>query len=159
MTRGLSSSAPDRGDRWVVAQFVLMALAVAAAWLPPGWGAATLVLRALSVVVGLLGALLVAWAVRSLGDSLTPFPRPRHDARLVERGPYAYVRHPIYAGGLLFFIGLALATSPPVLAPVAALAVLWRAKAALEDAHLARQFDAYADYRERVRGSFMPRAG
>jgi hypothetical protein len=35
--RESSTSAEDRGDRWVVAQIALMVLVLAAGWLPPGW--------------------------------------------------------------------------------------------------------------------------
>jgi protein-S-isoprenylcysteine O-methyltransferase Ste14 len=156
---GLSSSAnEDRGGRWVAAQFVLMVLIFIGGFLPPGWGALTLPLAALGAVAGFLGAALAVWGWRSLGGSATPFPRPREGGRLVESGPYAFVRHPVYAGGFLFFLGFALATSPVALLPLAALALLWRNKAALEEELLAEQFDEYSDYRRRVPGAFVPRS-
>ena len=153
-----STSADDRGGRWVVAQFVLMVLVLAAGWLPPGWpDAAEWVLPAIGAVASLLGALVVGWAWRTLDRAATPFPRPREGGRLIETGPYAYVRHPIYSAGLLFFLGYALATSPAALVPLAALAVLWRNKAALEEELLARRYPEYGEYRARVRGAFVPR--
>jgi protein-S-isoprenylcysteine O-methyltransferase Ste14 len=156
---GLSSSADeDRGGRWVAAQFVLMLLIFVAGFLPPGWGGLTLLAAALGAVVGLLGVFLAVWGWRSLGSSATPFPRPREGGRLVQSGPYAFVRHPVYVGGFLFFLGFALATSPVALVPLAALALLWRNKAALEEEWLTEQFDEYADYRRRVPGAFVPRS-
>ena len=155
---GSSTSADDRGGRWVVAQFILMVLVLAAGWLPPGWpDAAEWVLPALGAVASLLGAILAAWAWRTLERAATPFPRPREGGRLIETGPYAYVRHPIYSAGLLFFLGYALATSPAVFVPLAALAVLWWNKAALEEELLAQRYPEYGEYRERVRGTFVPR--
>jgi protein-S-isoprenylcysteine O-methyltransferase Ste14 len=148
----------DRGDRWVVAQFVLIALVVVAAFLPPGWRGLTPVLAPIGAAIGLLGLVLAVWAWRTLGRSATAFPRPREDGRLVESGPYAFVRHPVYAGGFLFLLGLALATSPAALLPLAALAVLWRNKAALEDEWLARRYDDYDEYRRRVPAAFVPRS-
>jgi len=153
-----STSAEDRGDRWVVAQFVLMALVVASGWLPPGWpGPADWVLPAIGAVGSLLGVLVAVWAWRTLDRAATPYPRPREGGRLIETGPYEYVRHPIYAGGLLFFAGYALATSPAALVPLVALAVLWRNKAALEEELLERRYPEYRDYRARVPGAFVPR--
>ena len=153
-----STSADDRGDRWVVAQFVLMALVVAAGWLPPGWpGPADWVLPAFGAVGSLLGALVAVWAWRTLDRAATPFPRPSEGGQLIETGPYAYVRHPIYTAGLLFFAGYVLATSPAALVPLVALAVLWRNKAALEEELLERRYPEYRDYRSRVRGAFVPR--
>lgn len=154
-----STSAEDRGGRWVVAQFALMVLVLGAGWLPPGWpGAADWVLPALGAVVSLLGALVGVWAWRTLDRSATPYPRPREGGRLIDTGPYAYVRHPIYSAGLLFFAGYALATSPAAFVPLAALAVLWRNKAALEEELLARRYREYRDYRARVPGGFLPRS-
>lgn len=154
-----SSSSPDeeRGDRWVVAQFALMALIVLAAFVPLRWGAAATALAGIGAAVGLPGAVVMIWGWRALGPAATPFPSPR-DGRLVESGPYAFVRHPIYSGALLFFLGLALATTPLALAPLAALGVLWRNKAALEEELLSRRYDDYAEYRSRVRGAFIPRS-
>jgi protein-S-isoprenylcysteine O-methyltransferase Ste14 len=97
------------------------------------------------------------WAWRTLDQSASPYPRPREGGRLIDTGPYAYVRHPIYSAGLLFFAGYALATSPTAFVPLAALAVLWRNKAALEEELLERHYRGYRDYRERVPGGFVPR--
>lgn len=153
-----STSADDRGGRWVAAQFVLMVLVVAAGLLPPGWpDAAEWVLPSIGAVASLLGAIVAVWAWRTLDRAATPYPRPREGARLIDSGPYAYVRHPIYSAGLLFFVGYVLATSPTALVPLAALAVLWRNKAALEEELLARRYAEYGEYRARVRGAFVPR--
>jgi protein-S-isoprenylcysteine O-methyltransferase Ste14 len=155
---GSSISAEDRGSRWVVAQFALMVLVLAAGWLPPGWPSPVdSVLPALGAVLSLLGALVAVWAWRTLDRSATPYPRPREGGKLIDTGPYAYVRHPIYSAGLLFFVGYALATSPAALVPLAALGVLWRRKAALEEELLERHYRGYRDYRERVPGGFFPR--
>jgi len=153
-----STSAEDRGGRWVVAQLFLMGLALGAGWLSPGWpGSVDSVLPAIGAVGSLLGALVAVWAWRTLDRSATPYPRPREGGRLIDTGPYAYVRHPIYSAGLLFFAGYALATSPAAFVPLVALAVLWRNKAALEEELLERHYPGYRDYRARVPGGFVPR--
>ncbi len=102
-----------------------MAVIVAAAWLPPatpGW------LKLVGVVVAVAGAAFGVWAGRALGKNLTPFPQPRAGGELVEHGPFRYARHPIYGGGILFFVGLALARSFAAFIPTALLALLWIAK-------------------------------
>jgi protein-S-isoprenylcysteine O-methyltransferase Ste14 len=156
-----SSPSTDRGGRWVAAQFALMVLIVLAGFLPPGWpdGVAPL-LAALGAVLAVLGGIVVVWAWQALGqrNAASPFPVPREGGRLVEGGPYAFVRHPIYAAGTLFFIGFALATSPTAFVPLIALAILWRNKVLLEEDHLQRRYHEYGEYRERVPGAFLPRA-
>jgi protein-S-isoprenylcysteine O-methyltransferase Ste14 len=157
-----SSRSPeqDSGGRWVAAQFVLIALAVGAGFLPPGWpeGAQT-VLVALGAALAFASGAAAVWAWRTLDRAASPLPRPREGGRLVDTGPFAYLRHPIYAAGLVFLGGYALATSPAAFVPLAALAVLWRNKAALEEELLEERYPEYRDYRVRVPGGFVPRPG
>lgn len=155
-----SSPSSSTDNRWVFAQFALMFLIVVAGFLPPGWPeGAVPFLTALGAMLALLGGIVVVWAWRTLGErgAASPFPRPREGGRLVEGGPYAFVRHPIYAAGLLFFVGYTLATSPAAFVPLAALAILWRNKAQLEEEYLAREYHDYSEYRDNVPAAFIPR--
>jgi protein-S-isoprenylcysteine O-methyltransferase Ste14 len=71
---------------------------------------------------------------------------------LIMSGPYAVVRHPIYTGLLLAFLGSALARGDwrAVLAFALAAAALWR-KLRFEERWMRAQFgDAYAAYARRV---------
>lgn len=145
------SSASDRGGRWVFAQTVLMVLFVVLVFLPPFWPHA---LSLVGIPLAVLGAVGFVWSARTLGKSLTPYPKPREDAELVKRGPYRFVRHPIYAAGLLFFLGIGLASSVPATLGALALGALWWRKAAVEEAYLAAQFPEYEDYRRHVRRPF-----
>jgi protein-S-isoprenylcysteine O-methyltransferase Ste14 len=145
----------------VVVQFALMALILLAGFLPPHWpsGAAPL-LAALGAMIALLAGIVAVWAWRTLAEyhAASAFPRPREGGRVVEKGPYEYLRHPIYAAGVLFFFGYALATSAAAFVPLAALALLWRNKALIEEEYLAASYADYREYRERVPGAFVPRA-
>jgi protein-S-isoprenylcysteine O-methyltransferase Ste14 len=119
--------------RYVVAQFALLA-GIAVAWVFPPRPHHWLV----GLALALPGALLFAWAARALGPALTPSPEPR--GPLVTGGPYRYLRHPMYLGGTLLFAGVSLALSWLGLALTAALALLWVAKARLENRYLAERF-------------------
>ena len=110
----------------------------------PGW------VRMAGVPVLLSGLACAIWAGRTLGPALTPYPLPSEQGTLVERGPYGLVRHPIYAAGLLVFLGYGLLASVPATAAVALLAVLWHFKAGVEERHLAERFPGYVDYKRRV---------
>jgi protein-S-isoprenylcysteine O-methyltransferase Ste14 len=143
----------DKGAGWVWAQFALMAVILALGAVPPRWpGWVQLV--GVALVLG--GAAFAVAAGRALGSSLTPYPRPRPDGRLVEDGPFRLVRHPIYAGGLAFFLGYGLLTSIAATAGALALGVLWWFKAGVEERLLAERFPAYGDYRRRVRHRLLP---
>jgi protein-S-isoprenylcysteine O-methyltransferase Ste14 len=140
-----------KGGRWVVAQFVVML----------GWILLTPLGHALSpstslravggallgvgALVGILGALV-------LGESRTPFPKPRDDARLIRHGIYAWIRHPLYASLIALSFGWAcLWASAPGAVLALIQAVLLDAKARREEQWLREKFPGYADYAASVR--------
>ena len=145
-----------RGGGWVAAQFALIALVVIAVVIPPDWpSGARGVLFVVGAVLALAGAAVAVAASRALGRGLTPFPRPAEGASLVERGPYRVVRHPVYAGGLLFFVGWSLYAGPVALALTVLLALLWAGKTAVEERYLRDVYPAYGDYASRVRSRLV----
>jgi protein-S-isoprenylcysteine O-methyltransferase Ste14 len=80
------------------------------------------------------------------------------DQRVVSTGPYALVRHPMYAGGLVMLLGMpiALGSWPGVLVFVAMLpALIWRLLD--EERFLARNLPGYAVYQNGVRYRLIPR--
>ena len=146
-----------RGGGWVVAQFALIALVMIAVVIPPDWpDAARGGLSIVGAVLAVAGAAIAVAASRALGRGLTPFPGPAEGAALVERGPYGVVRHPVYAGGILFFAGGSLYAGPVALALTVVLAVLWAGKTAVEERYLRDAYPGYADYASRVRSRLAP---
>jgi protein-S-isoprenylcysteine O-methyltransferase Ste14 len=77
--------------------------------------------------------------------------------RLIDTGPYAFVRHPMYASGLLYLIGtpLALGSYWGFLGLAFMLPLLvWRL---LDEVRLlARELPSYAAYQARVRYRLIP---
>jgi protein-S-isoprenylcysteine O-methyltransferase Ste14 len=78
-------------------------------------------------------------------------PEPRADAQLVARGPYRFIRHPMYASLLIFTLALVLA------APAWWRWLIWLAllvnlvlKLSYEERMLVARFPAYAAYQERT---------
>jgi protein-S-isoprenylcysteine O-methyltransferase Ste14 len=146
-----------RGGGWVVLQFALIAAIIAIGLLAPGWPeGARWWLKGAGVLLVLGGALVLALAGRALGSGFTPFPKPAEGGALVEDGPYAFVRHPVYSGGLLVTAGISLALSPWALVPTAVLAVVWALKASVEERFLRDRYPGYSDYCSRTRYRLVP---
>ena len=73
--------------------------------------------------------------------------------RIVEDGPYRYVRNPMYLGHLIFMLGLALTFASWFALILFAARALWFHRRALEDeTRLQEKFGAtYLDYQRRVK--------
>jgi protein-S-isoprenylcysteine O-methyltransferase Ste14 len=77
--------------------------------------------------------------------------------RVVDAGPYRFVRHPGYVGSLLHMAGTCLALqSLAGLGVAAALSAVLVIRTALEDRTLALELEGYAQYAERVRFRLVP---
>src|SRR3569833_2571811 len=100
----------QRGEIWVVIQAVLLVLLALAPAGGPPWPSAAAI-RVLGAACLAVGLPILAWSALNLGRSLTPFPRPLPEGRLVTSGVYRFVRHPIYFGVLLCALGYALMTT------------------------------------------------
>jgi protein-S-isoprenylcysteine O-methyltransferase Ste14 len=98
------------------------------------------------------GLLFTVWARLHLGRNWSGIITIKKEHELVTSGPYALVRHPIYTGLLLAFLGSALAVGDwrGVLAFALAAGALWR-KLRIEERWMRQQFgDAYQAYSQRV---------
>jgi protein-S-isoprenylcysteine O-methyltransferase Ste14 len=83
-------------------------------------------------------------------------PQPREGGRLIEQGPYRWIRHPMYSALLLAGLGVAwLAGSAIAWTALAALAVVLLLKARIEEAAMSRAHAGYVAYRQRTK-RFVP---
>jgi protein-S-isoprenylcysteine O-methyltransferase Ste14 len=146
------------GEGWVTGQVLLLAaVGVAGVVDRPDWDGDAL---AVSTVVGLglvvAGLVIGIVGVRDLGPSLTPVPRPKDGAALVQKGIYGWVRHPLYLGLVLGALGWALFSASLLgVAFTVALAVFLDLKARREEVWLRERYPLYAHYARRVR-RFVP---
>jgi protein-S-isoprenylcysteine O-methyltransferase Ste14 len=128
----------------VALQFGLIALMIGR--LEPGRaGAAFWVLLAAGLAVG-------AWALAAnRPGNFNIRPEPKEGGVLVTRGPYRWVRHPMYLAVLLAMAAFCVAGDSWQWVPWAALLVVLATKAAREEKGLAAVHPGYAAYRDRTR--------
>jgi protein-S-isoprenylcysteine O-methyltransferase Ste14 len=109
-------------------------------------------LRFFGLFLFAVGYFLVSWSAAVLGKQFSVYVAIQQGHELVTRGPYRYVRHPRYAGTLLFLFGYALLfrswIAMGLLAMFAAV-LAWRIHD--EEALLHEQFsDAWVAYARRT---------
>ncbi len=68
----------------------------------------------LGICLMLLGIFVREWAVTTLRGFFLFTVGVRQDHKVIENGPYRFVRHPAYSGSVLTMIGLGLATQSAV---------------------------------------------
>jgi protein-S-isoprenylcysteine O-methyltransferase Ste14 len=145
-----------RGEWLVVTQVALIALVFFGprtmmgqpAWAFPFARACPIIGGALMI---LGGGLLLAGLVR-LGTGLTPLPYPKDGATLIDTGPFALVRHPMYAGGIVLAFGWALCVRGWLTVGYAiALLAFLDLKSRREERWLTERFPTYRAYQKRVR--------
>jgi len=156
-------SAPRRGTQWLHSTFVYLgfaALVLPTFHLPLGpklWRLPPAVSWGLVGIAG-LGFGVAWWARIHLGRDWSWVVTRKEDHRLVETGPYAWVRHPIYTGLIIAAAATAVveAKAPAPLGLVLFVAGLWM-KARLEERFLGAELGeaAYGDYVRRT-GMLLP---
>lgn len=105
-------------------------------------------------VIAVAGLLIVIWARLSLGRNIGFVPAQRE---LVHSGAYAYMRHPVYTGGLLTTLAFLLRAYSPLNALLMGLRILWfiPIKSLVEEDFLCAD-PQYAAYMQRVRARWIP---
>lgn len=68
-------------------------------------------LRWSGLALGGAGFILYLWSLATLGNAWSPQLQTRENPHLVTGGPYARIRHPLYASYILFMTGNALLTA------------------------------------------------
>jgi protein-S-isoprenylcysteine O-methyltransferase Ste14 len=117
-----------------------------------------LALQVVGLVMYLLAIALIMWVFRtnSFAAPVVKLQVARHH-RVIASGPYALVRHPMYTGVIMFFVGVALLLGSwwgLAITPVYFL--LFAIRTGIEERALAEGLPDYADYAARVRYRLLP---
>ena len=127
-----------------------------AAWVHPFGPVAirrTVLSDSVGVSICVLGLVVAIWSRKVLGAEWSRDVELKQGHKLVERGPYRFMRHPIYTGHLLMGLGTAIASGSLVaFAGLASFVGGFWIKLNQEERLLLRGFpDEYPAYKERVK--------
>lgn len=120
--------------------------------------AVPITLHALGFAVLVCACGFVLWVMRA-NSFAAPVVRLQTERghHVISTGPYAFVRHPMYSGAVLFFVGVSLLLgSWWGLAMSPLFAVLFAIRARIEERMLIAGLPGYADYAAQVRYRLAP---
>lgn len=161
---GAREATADAREKWLTRLVV-------ASWLLPSWlwlgtpfaAFADLPLpwavRTLGVGVGVGGLALLWWVHATLGANFSPWLELRDGHTLVDTGPYARIRHPMYTAGFVLALSFGLISGNLLLAVVPALGLVPLVAVRVPDEeHMMRERfgPAYDTYCART-GRLLPR--
>ena len=100
------------------------------------------------LIIVAAGEMIRVWGV-SIAGSETRTTGPVGGTYLITKGPFAYVRNPLYLGNILIYFGAGIMANTPVLALIALIYFFWQYSliVSLEEEYLITTFaDEYRDY-------------
>jgi protein-S-isoprenylcysteine O-methyltransferase Ste14 len=149
-------------DKVIMAIYTVLLLATLVLagldWGRAGWSQMPVAWQGLGLVGVVLSGGLVFWTILT-NAYLGRMVRIQEDRghQVVTRGPYRYVRHPMYVGIILLFPCMTLFLgSWWALVPASLIAMLFVIRTAFEDRTLQAELPGYAEYAQRVRYRLLP---
>jgi protein-S-isoprenylcysteine O-methyltransferase Ste14 len=148
--------------RWIVWIVAILLAATPSRWMARATGVslwrATPGLAVVAAAVTVAGLSVALWARAALGRNWSGAVVLKEQHDLIDRGPYAFVRHPIYTGVLLMVLGTVTVSGTRAAVIVFATMVAGLiVKARREERLLTTHFpELYPRYRARVRARLIP---
>jgi len=123
-----------------------------------GWTRISLPLQIIALIIVVLGYTLIVWATAANPFfSLIVRIQQERGHTVAAGGPYRFVRHPAYVGGVAIYLATpVMLGSLWALIPGGLSAVLMIVRTALEDKMLLNELDGYREYAGRVRYRLIP---
>lgn len=111
----------------------------------------------LAIFAGGLAIIVWTFRVNTFATTVVEVQEAR-DQRVIQSGPYRFVRHPMYFGAIWFFAGVASMLGSPAaaLAAIVIFPIAFLPRMLVEEGVLRRDLTGYADYQSRVKTRILP---
>jgi protein-S-isoprenylcysteine O-methyltransferase Ste14 len=110
------------------------------------------VVSSLGVILCVAGMAFLVWARQHLGKNWSQTASIKIGHELVTSGPYLWVRHPMYTGGLIACVGSAIVAGDGWVFLLVILGAIFLGRVSVEDKLMERQFPVqYPDYKKKTK--------
>ena len=110
------------------------------------------VLSSLGALMTAAGMAFLVWARQTLGGNWSQTVSAKEGHEFVTPGPYRFVRHPMYTGGLIACLGSAIVAGGAFIFLLVFLTPLFLWRVGAEDKLMAQQFpNEYPEYKQRTK--------
>ena len=113
--------------------------------------------KIMGLLMSMAGIIIIVLTLLQLNRNISPFPTPKNNAVLLQNGLFKLVRHPIYCGIILLFIGYSLYQNSIFKLIISLLLmILFYFKTQYEEQQLQRKCPEYESYKSNT-GKFFPK--
>ncbi len=106
----------------------------------------------MGILIIIIALIIMLVSIKDLGRNLSPLPRPINNSKLVTKGIYRFMRHPMYYSLIFISIGVFIINlSIYYLCLTIILALIIKFKIALEEKYLMNKFKNYLIYKNEVK--------
>lgn len=118
------------------------------------WGIMPKLLYWCGIIFTIIGVILRIYSVLTLGKAFTVSVQVNSNQKIIQSGPYKYIRHPAYSGSILSLIGISLAfrSSLGVVGTLIIIASIYGYRIKIEESMLASNFKtSYPEYKKHTK--------
>ncbi|MDG6898308.1 MAG: isoprenylcysteine carboxylmethyltransferase family protein [Nitrososphaerota archaeon] len=155
--QGESKTKRDRGSALLIFSTIFVSVAIAFAFAGASVGILPAYFFYVGIALMIMGILVREWAVATLKGYFSYRVRVREDHRIVESGPYRFVRHPAYSGSILLVLGIGVAVRSwvGVLVLTVAFGLAYGYRIRVEESLLLEELgEEYSNYMKRTKRLF-----
>lgn len=147
-------------DRWLMPILGIFAVGT---WIVPGfnqrygWTGMSLALKIIGFIVAICGMIIfnAAQLQNAYASKLLDI---NEGQKLIDTGMYAYVRHPLYSGGILLYLGTPFALGFwYAIIPAVLTIAMFLVRIKYEETMLIKGMEGYEEYRTRVKYKLFPK--
>ena len=112
----------------------------------------------IGIIISAIGLFIYIWGKISLGRYYSHVVSVYKDHRVIDKGPYKYIRHPMYLGSILILFGVPIVYRSLLSIPlIIIMIVIYNYRANIEEKLLIENLgEEYLNYKKKVKYKFIP---